>query len=314
MMKSVKFAKIDAFASSSSSGNPAAVVYLDAPDELSDDEMLQLAKELKGFVSEVGYVYAGTDTDYRLRYFSPEREIAFCGHATIAILNDILANNKDMQARPMLSIETQTDHLMAENRYGSERSVYISAPLPEFSAQEIKSSDIASALNCGFGNLDSKKPIQIVSAGLKTLVVPMSGLDAVLFARPDFETLNQYCRQIGADIVILYTPETAVQGCGYRTRVFTPTLGYLEDHATGSGNSALGYYLMSHGMWDGGMLKIEQNDLRYTPNFIQVFARQEGAAVPRVWFGGGAVKRIDGQYILKQQTNTSIALCSRGTS
>lgn len=96
-MHTLRFKKIDAFASQYSTGNPAAVVYLDSAEKLSSVEMLQLAKELKGFVSEVGYVSPGTDTDYHLRYFSSEREVAFCGHATIAILNDIVANSKAMQ-------------------------------------------------------------------------------------------------------------------------------------------------------------------------------------------------------------------------
>ena len=62
-MKKLKFKKIDAFASHSSSGNPAAVIYLNSMEDLSEMEMLTIAKELKGFVSEVGYVCLGTDTE-----------------------------------------------------------------------------------------------------------------------------------------------------------------------------------------------------------------------------------------------------------
>jgi PhzF family phenazine biosynthesis protein len=101
-MKRLRFKKIDAFASKYSSGNPAAVVYLDKLEELSEEEKLQIARELKGFVSEVGYVCPGTETDYELCYFSSEREVAFCGHATIAILNDIVANN-NKGTLPLLS-------------------------------------------------------------------------------------------------------------------------------------------------------------------------------------------------------------------
>jgi predicted PhzF superfamily epimerase YddE/YHI9 len=42
-MKRLRFKKIDAFASEHSSGNPAAVVYVDRLDELSEDEKLQIA-------------------------------------------------------------------------------------------------------------------------------------------------------------------------------------------------------------------------------------------------------------------------------
>lgn len=297
-MRALKFKKIDAFASKDSSGNPAAVVYLDTIEDLSQQEMLQIAKELKGFVSEVGYVSPGKDTDYQLRYFSSEREVAFCGHATIAILNDIVANDKAMQAKTMLSIATKSDRLMVENRYKSEKSVYISAPSPRYSTKTINIADIASALNCHIDNIEKSLPVQIVNGGLETLVVPIAGLESILSIAPDLQVLNEFCIQIGVDIIILFSTETATQACNYRTRVFAPTFGYLEDPATGSGNSAFGYYLLKHELWDGEMLKIEQNGFRDTPNFVQLFSKNVGAGDPQVWFGGGAITKIDGQYIL----------------
>ncbi|MDO6712776.1 PhzF family phenazine biosynthesis protein [Aliiglaciecola sp. 2_MG-2023] len=297
-MHTLRFKKIDAFASQYSTGNPAAVVYLDSAEKLSSAEMLQLAKELKGFVSEVGYVSPGTDTDYHLRYFSSEREVAFCGHATIAILNDIVANSKAMQEKSILSISTMTDRLMVENRYKSEKSVYISAPPARFSSKNISITDIVSAFNCHINDIDQLQPIQIVNGGLATLIVPIAGLESILSVTPDLQTLNKFCIQIGVDIIILYSSETVAQECKYRTRVFAPTFGYLEDPATGSGNSALGYYLLKHGKWDGEMIKIEQNSFRDSPNYVQIFSTETDIENCQVWFGGGAVLRIDGVYVL----------------
>ncbi len=297
-MKSVRFKKIDAFASESSAGNPAAVVYLDTLDELSDHEMLQIAKELKNFVSEVGFVCPGTDVDYQLRYFSAEREVAFCGHATIAILNDIIANDETMQAQTTLSIATRTDRLMVENRYMKEKGVFISAPAPRFSTKNINVADIAMALNCSVEDLDALCPVQIINAGLETLVVPMAGLESILSVAPNLDTLNEFCVQIGVDIIILYSSEVASQQSNYRTRVFAPTFGYLEDPATGSGNAAFGYYLLSHDLWDGTMIKVEQNGLRENPNYVKLFSKKDDNGDFQVWFGGGAILRIDGQYLL----------------
>lgn len=297
-MRTLKFKKIDAFASASSSGNPAAAIYLDTPNEISPGEMLQIAKELQGFVSEVGYVSPGIDTDYRLRYFSAEREVAFCGHATIAILNDIVANNESMQEKTMLSIATQTDRLLVENRYKKEKSVYISAPSPRFTPKTLNKMNIASALNCQLNNLDKVLPVEIINGGLETLVVPMVSLESILSVMPDLETLNDFCIQIGVDIIILYSSETATQGSDYRTRVFAPTFGYLEDPATGSGNAALGYYLLKNGMWSGEAINIEQNGYREVPNYVKIFSKTTNAGDFQVWFGGGAVIRIDGQYFL----------------
>ena len=297
-MRTLRFKKIDAFASKESSGNPAAVVYLDSPEDLSSTEMLQIAKELQGYVSEVGYVSPGIDTDYQLRYFSAEREVAFCGHATIAILNDIVANDKSMQTKPTLSIATQNDLLTVENHYKKNKCVYISAPAPRFSTTTINKTDIASALNCPADILEVSRPTQIVNAGLETLVVPMVNLKAILFVTPDLDILKEFCVQIGVDIIILYTDETSTVESSYRTRVFAPTYGYLEDPATGSGNAALGYYLLKNNMWKGESLKIEQNGYLDTPNFVQILSKKIDENNSQVWFGGGAVLKIDGQYLL----------------
>src|SRR5512134_3268004 len=171
-MKKLRFKKIDAFASKNSSGNPAAVIYLNKLEELSEQEKLRIAKELKGFVSEVGFVCPGTETDYELCYFSSEREVAFCGHATIAILNDVVANNEVFRSRATLSLATKTDRLQVRNCYQDEKSVYISAPPPRFTGKKIDAADIAKALNCLPDDLDTSRPIQIINGGLETLIVP----------------------------------------------------------------------------------------------------------------------------------------------
>ena len=104
-MKKFKFKKIDAFASGNSTGNPAAAVYLDSFDEITENEMQRIARELKGFVSEVGYIAAAGVDKYKLRYFSSEKEVQFCGHATIAILYDLM-KSKGPAAGKKLLIET----------------------------------------------------------------------------------------------------------------------------------------------------------------------------------------------------------------
>ncbi len=297
-MKRLRFKKIDAFASRNSSGNPAAVIYLDRLEELSEDEKLRIAKELKGLVSEVGYVSPGTETDYELCYFSSEREVAFCGHATIAIMNDVVASNEALHLRPTLSIATRTARLQVENRYHDEQSVYISAPPPRFSEKEIDPADVAMALNIRPEGLDQSRPFQIINGGLETLIVPMAGLTSILDVAPELQALKEFCIRIGADIILLYSSEVAFQESRYRTRVFAPTFGYLEDPATGSGNSAFGYYLLAHGMWQGEKIKLEQNGFRQTPNYVQLFSSRTDPNDIRVWFGGSAIVKIDGQYNL----------------
>jgi predicted PhzF superfamily epimerase YddE/YHI9 len=93
------------------------------------------------------------------------------------------------------------------------------------------------------------------------------------------------------DIIVIYSLDVADKGYIAHTRVFAPKFGYLEDPATGSGNSAFGYYMLKYGLWDGSDCKIEQggNDRMY--NSVRLSSLNG-----RVLFGGGATIRIDGIY------------------
>ncbi|PKM49010.1 MAG: hypothetical protein CVV02_17965 [Firmicutes bacterium HGW-Firmicutes-7] len=62
--------------------DPAGYILLDSFYDIEEKEMLKIAKELKGYVNEVGYMAKINVDTYKLRYFSSEREVKFCGHAT----------------------------------------------------------------------------------------------------------------------------------------------------------------------------------------------------------------------------------------
>ena len=297
-MKQFAFKKIDAFATPSSSGNPAGLISLRAETDITVPDMQRIARELKGFVSEVGYAWPLPDGSFRLRYFSSEREVEFCGHATIAILFDLLQNNPGLRARPSLTIRTNSATLEVENRIPAENAVYITSPAPRFRTNAIDTSSLARALRTGPSTLSDSLPVSIVNAGLETLIVPMATLDSVLSLAPDQEELKAYCLPQSVDILTVFSEETSTPAHRFRTRVFAPTFGYLEDPATGSGNAALGHYLLQHNRWDGSPISLEQNGNRSAPNLIRLVAKPSPRGTPSVLFGGGAIVRIHGHYVL----------------
>jgi len=65
-MRTYQYRKIDAFTSGKSLGNPAACIYLEENQSLTDSEMLDIAKQHKGFVSEVVYCKQKSQTAYHL--------------------------------------------------------------------------------------------------------------------------------------------------------------------------------------------------------------------------------------------------------
>jgi PhzF family phenazine biosynthesis protein len=297
-MIKLAFKKIDAFATGDSGGNPAAAIYLNAEGDISVDEMQRIAAELVGLVSEVGYVRQLDETTFGLRYYSSEREVDFCGHATIAIMYDLLKNDAGLMDRQLLSIVTNKGRSVVENRIAQEDAVFISAPSPSFSSREVAKPHLAEALGIPEDAIATAYPTSIVNAGLETLIVPIDTLQDVLAMAPQFEPLKRFCLGNEIDIVTVFTDEVADETNAFRTRVFAPTFGYLEDPATGSGNAALGYYLLENDRWDGSPVSVEQNGDYARPNIVKLLAKRDEGDGMRVAFGGGAIVRIVGEYML----------------
>ena len=298
-MKKFKFKKINAFATEKSDGNPAGMVNLNESDNISTDEMLLIAKELKGFVSEVGYVKQIDKNTFDLKYYSSEREVDFCGHATIAIMYNLIKNSNEFIKEKHFNIITKKGKLEVENRINQENAVFISAPQPIFSAKKISQDSIVKSLKIDTSELDGSYPISIVNAGLETLIVPIKTLKGIISISPNLEELNNFCTHNGIDIIIVYSQDVVHTENKFRTRVFAPTFGYLEDPATGSGNSALGYYLIKNKIWDGASMSIEQNGNIEHSNIIKLKAKNTKGQKFQVVFGGGAVVKIEGNYFLQ---------------
>jgi PhzF family phenazine biosynthesis protein len=298
LMKQYAFKKMGAFATDRSGGNPAGAIYLEDGQEISPHEMQRIALELKGFVSEVGYVTRINTDTFGLKYYSSEREVDFCGHATIAIMYDIFKNDSKLKKKRFINIRTNKGTLRVENRIEHEDAVFISAPMPRFSSSETDRTELAHALQTQREVISDTHPLSVVNAGLETLIVPMNTLQDILALAPDLEELKQFCLQNSLDIITVFTEDVSDRANAYRTRVFAPTFGYLEDPATGSGNAAFGCYLREQGKWDGSPISIEQNGDHSRPNIVKLSAEQSTGGEMQVVFGGSAITRITGKYLL----------------
>ena len=81
-MKTYKIKQIDAFTDRAFGGNPAGVVT--SAEGLTDKEMQNIAKEMN--LSETAFILKSNKADFRIRWFTPKKEVLFCGHATVASL------------------------------------------------------------------------------------------------------------------------------------------------------------------------------------------------------------------------------------
>lgn len=110
---------------------------------------------------------------------------------------------------------------------------------------------------------------------------------------PNEMRLKEFCLFNSIDIILVFTEDVVNEKNKVRTRVFAPKFGYLEDPATGSGNSALGYYMLKNNLWDGKAISIEQNAEIDNFNVVKLKAVSN-----KVLFGGSGITKIEGLYYL----------------
>ena len=293
-MREFKYYKVDAFTSGKSLGNPAA--FIDTGNiELTSEEMLKIGKEHKGFVSEIVFCNKSYKADVKLIYYSSECEVSFCGHGTIATIYELIINKNELMEKEEIIIETNKKGLLkVYNKMPNENAVFITAPKPVWNKVPVSIKDIALALKINEKEISLELPLDFIDAGLRTLIVPIEKYEKEISIYPEQEELRLFCIKNEIDIILIFTKETSKKEYIAHTRVFAPKFGYLEDPATGSGNSAFGYYMLKNKMWNGGMVSIEQGGENIVFNEIKLTTNNG-----EVLFGGKATKRIEGMYFLE---------------
>lgn len=293
-MKKYNYKKIDAFTGNNSLGNPAACIYLNENEKLTDSEMLNIGKEHKGFVSEVVFCSSSTKADYKLTYFSSECEVDFCGHGTIACMYNLIKDTESLLSKNEILIDTNNKGVLTVyNELKSQDAVYITAPNPIYIGTNVTSKEIAENLEISVESISEQYPVDLINAGLATLIVPISNLNDEINIFPDMIKLKEFCNDNGIDIILIYSTEVKDDKNIAHTRVFAPKYGYLEDPATGSGNSAFGYYMIKNNMWDGNNISLEQGGIDRIFNIVKLATKGRN-----VIFGGSATVKIGGEYYL----------------
>ena len=89
----LKINVVDAFTETQFGGNSAAVII--TKDWLKDNLMQLIA--LENNLAETAYLVKINDDHYKIRWFSPTKEVEFCGHATLAAAFVIFKQNPQLK-------------------------------------------------------------------------------------------------------------------------------------------------------------------------------------------------------------------------
>jgi PhzF family phenazine biosynthesis protein len=255
-----------AFTSTPEGGNPAGVV-LDA-SALNADAMRAIAADL-GY-SETAFVTARDGDRLTVRYFSPESEVPFCGHATIATGVAFA----DVHGPAELELQTAGGTVGLRVVRGDDGRPLATLTSPPTRVWEPEDEDVAEALNAlGWtaDDLDRVLPPRYANAGAGHLILSVARRERLADLDYDFDRLRALLEE--RDCVTLALVHRRADGDG---RVFDarnpfPTGGVVEDPATGAAAAAFGAYLRALALVDvPGRVTIHQGDDMGRPSVLLV--------------------------------------------
>lgn len=238
---------VDTFTRERFCGNPAAVV-LDA-EQLSDDEMRRLARELHG--TEVAFVLKAdaTDHDLEIRFFSPRREVSFIGHATIAahyvraIANGV-PKGKVRQKSGSSIVEVEVTGKAPALRVTLHQSPASFGPV----VHDDRRAPVLDALGISSASLHPACPMQVMSKWNSRLLIGLNSPEVLESLQPNMEALVELAPRVGADGFFVFAIRPDGDPFTTESRMFCPTIGVPEDPVSGNAHGMLGVYLVHHGL------------------------------------------------------------------
>ena len=213
-MTDLRFVQVDAFADRPFTGNPAAVMPLDA---WLDDATLQAIAQENNLAETAFLVPAEGDADYELRWFAPEVEVAMCGHATLASGHVLLGENPDLDR---IRFRTRKAGVLEVVRDGDGYAL----DLPAWETAPRALPEVVAAM--------SAAPVETRWRAGDYSILAYATEAEVRALAPDFRAL----RSLGDILFIATAPGDATDVV---SRVFAPGAGIDEDPVTGSAHALL---------------------------------------------------------------------------
>jgi PhzF family phenazine biosynthesis protein len=280
-MKMRAFQQVDVFTAVPFKGNPVAVV-LDG-DAVSPAEMQSIAAWTN--LSETTFVCAPTDerADYRLRIFTPRRELPFAGHPTIGSAHAVLRHGLKPKVDGRLVQECGKG--LVDIKIDGER-LFLALPEPQF--REPSTSQLAAvAAGLGVKTADVQRA-SIIDVGPVWFTVELPSADAVRALAPDMGKLAAL-NPIGITGVNVFGLHSQGAGADVEVRSFAPGDGVPEDPVCGSGNGCVAALVRRDGV-------LQARD--YVASQGRCLGRDGRVTVQfdagTIWLGGHAVTCVEG--------------------
>lgn len=263
--------KLAAFSRNGEGGNPAGVVFSDVMP--AAEEMLEVARQV-GY-SETAFLVR-QDDGWRVRYFAPEMEVPFCGHATIAL--GAALGERFGEGNYKLFLNQGEISVSVEK---SESGVFTATlQSPETWSRDVPKvyvDKILAAFTLGNDNLDPEFPVRFAFAGAKHLILAVKDRKTLADMSYPFDVVKALMAEEGLVTISILWRESDET---FHSRNAFASGGVYEDPATGAAAAALAGYLRDIN-WEGKKaFKILQGeDMRMSSRLLVRYSSKIGESV-----------------------------------
>ena len=274
------YVQLDVFADRPGAGNPLAVV-LDAQG-LDDDAMQAIAHWTR--LPETTFVLPPTDPDasYRLRIFSPRREVPFAGHPSVgtahAVLDAGLATPRDG-----LLVQQGVAGNLPLRVEGEGRERTIAVRTPRASVREVANREDPRLRTTVPGLALGELPPALVDGGRRWWLLEVAGEAALRDAQPDWDAIERLANATDSMGVCAFArSDDPVYYLAVRAFVGAPAR--FEDAASGAANATLAAWLATRDALPGdtGFYRVSQGREVGFDARLQLHVDEAG----HVWSGG----------------------------
>ena len=300
-MKRIRIRQVDAFTDKIFGGNPAGVVS--TAKGLTDEEMQSIAKEMN--LSETAFVLPSDKADFRIRWFTPKKEVLFCGHATVASLHVLAQEGKfgmDKDGIFNCRIESMVGILNVDvMKEGPSTNIVLQSPPIELVPENFKKSELTQALGTKESEIEDRWPV-MRDRTVDYVYIPFKKLATLRNLNYDYNRLEKFGEKHEIKGFTLLTTETFEKNSNVHSRFFSPYYGIKEDPTTGSSHGPLGAYLVLNGLakLEQGKVEIraEQGDIIGRPGRMTVRVTRKEDGKLQAQLISQAVTVIDGEMNL----------------
>lgn len=294
-MKQYQFYTADVFTDEIFGGNQLAV--FPQATGLNSQQMQKIAAEFN--YSETVFVLPPETPQgtRKLRIFTPGTELPFAGHPTVGTayvlteIGEISAEQEDFS----IIFEEGVGLIPVNIKTNNKRPIYTeltAAQLPEFQSDISPISDLALILGIDPQEITNNPYApQAVSCGVPFLFIRVKNreiLGKIAFNRDHWQRILS---QRWASSIYVFCNDPERNGSHWRSRMFAPAMGILEDPATGSAATALGGYLGTRETLTEGTLhwRIEQGFEMGRPSILEIFVDKKQGKIRQIRVGGASV-------------------------